>query len=293
MNARMDFIRNAWKLLAGELVEPRTTTPSLALPFKLKNQLYGGAYDQWPPLRAWLVADPSRDVNGTVDDYERTLLLYAAIAGSTNHNYGVEASDFALARALLEYGADPNISDNYGMTPLHYAARGSRNWGGPQPNQSAAMVSLLIQHGADVNARGATMEGWVDPSWSLAKFTIHPDGKLVHTTPLSQAFGFFNLDNIHTKEARHIISRLLRAGASMPSRNLDDIIRSCSTWNGAHLIGTGDEGRPTGWRSDHSPYGRRTANYCARGASSYAAGPWRTIPSSRASCACRTGCSGT
>ena len=146
MNACMDFIRNAWKRLAGELVEPRTTTPSLALPFKLKNQLYGGAYDQWPPLRAWLVADPSRDVNGTVDDYERTLLLYAAIAGSTNRNYGVEASDFALARALLEYGADPNISDNYGMTPLHYAARGSRNWGGPQPNQSAAMVSLLIQH---------------------------------------------------------------------------------------------------------------------------------------------------
>ena len=39
-----------------------------------------GDVDYWPALRAWLERSGRRDVNGTVDEYGRTLLFYAANA---------------------------------------------------------------------------------------------------------------------------------------------------------------------------------------------------------------------
>ena len=78
-----------------------------------------------------------------------TPLLRAAIAG-----------DVEVARALLDKGADPNIS-GMGLTPFLIAAgvgtggRGtglasSTSSGGPA---NMALMDLLLQHGADVNAQ--------------------------------------------------------------------------------------------------------------------------------------------
>ena len=82
-----------------------------------------------------------------------------------------------LVRLLLDYGADPNLPDHVGETPLHYAAKvdaldaarmlldggadhsRTDNFAGYQPLHwavgaaSTEMVRLLLEHGADINAQ--------------------------------------------------------------------------------------------------------------------------------------------
>jgi ankyrin repeat protein len=48
---------------------------------------------------------------------------------------------FELAKKLLNYGADPNLTDNLYITPMHYAAEKNRKY-----------IELLIEYGGDVNA---------------------------------------------------------------------------------------------------------------------------------------------
>jgi ankyrin repeat protein len=77
---------------------------------------------------------------------ERTPLMIAAKRG-----------DIPVVRYLLDRGADPNLGDDRGRTALFFAvspgvvAASSRGpvvtWGHP------AVVSVLLEHGADVNAR--------------------------------------------------------------------------------------------------------------------------------------------
>jgi ankyrin repeat protein len=49
----------------------------------------------------------------------------------------------ASVRALLEIGADPNLRDEGGMTPLHYSIK--------DQNQNLNVVEILLSHGADSN----------------------------------------------------------------------------------------------------------------------------------------------
>lgn len=156
------------------LRQPHKSAPSLVLPRELQT-LFAIGQVEWRFLRAWLECDvipgespvrqtPAglRDVNGTVDEYGRTLLFYAVNAGALVQNSRVQTSDIHLVRALIAYGADPNISDNSGMTPLHYAARGGVPLStaahdcdvNKSTEASAKMVDLLVAHGANVNARG-------------------------------------------------------------------------------------------------------------------------------------------
>lgn len=53
------------------------------------------------------------------------------------------ADGYDMAKALVEkYGADTNIRDNWGFTPLHHAAISG----------NLAVVDLLVRYGAEVNA---------------------------------------------------------------------------------------------------------------------------------------------
>jgi len=68
--------------------------------------------------------------------------LHAAAAGYCND----------IANMLLNGGADVTSRNRRGAEPLHYAADGSpgsHNW---NPQAQAAMIHLLVQHGANPNA---------------------------------------------------------------------------------------------------------------------------------------------
>ena len=64
------------------------------------------------------------------------------------------ADAYDMVQALVRrYGADPNVHDGRGFTPLHYAAG----------NGNLAVVETLVIHGADVNALASGDETPVTP----------------------------------------------------------------------------------------------------------------------------------
>ena len=81
--------------------------------------------------------------------------------GATPLSRAVESGDIEVARLLLDKGANPNISD-MGLTPFLLAAGvgpGSRGGTGLAAQSAAggavntALMDLLLEHGADVNAQ--------------------------------------------------------------------------------------------------------------------------------------------
>ncbi len=81
------------------------------------------------------------------------IALLAAIVGCTSIKpvdpellTAAKEGDLARVRECLARGAEVNVRDESGETPLHLAARSGRT----------AMVEVLLSHGADVNAETAT-----------------------------------------------------------------------------------------------------------------------------------------
>jgi ankyrin repeat protein len=72
-------------------------------------------------------------VNSPSNNAQRVMPLHSAAAGA----------HLAIARRLLDHGAEVNAVQAGGFVPLHSAAQ----------NGQVEMVSLLLAHGAEVNAR--------------------------------------------------------------------------------------------------------------------------------------------
>jgi ankyrin repeat protein len=93
-----------------------------------------------------LLAEAGADVNQTTR-YRWTPLLVA----TQNRHY-------QIGKYLLEHGANPNIPNKGGWSPLYLATDNRNIEGGDYPARPADMdhleyIKLLIDHGADLNAR--------------------------------------------------------------------------------------------------------------------------------------------
>jgi len=93
-----------------------------------------------------VLVEAGADVNQKTN-YGWTPLLTA----TNNKNY-------KIGKYLLEHGADPNIPNNGGWRPLYLATDNRNIEGGDYPVRPPDMdhlefIKLLLQHGADVNAR--------------------------------------------------------------------------------------------------------------------------------------------
>ena len=153
------------------------------------------------------------DVNGKVarnsyvSPYRNTLLACCAAGQRTSNDAtsdAIELQHVALARALLDRGADPNERDRMDSTPLHLACRG-RGEGSP------AMVALLL----DLNR------------WNTCTTTtINLESLRYGKTPLVTAIAGFSYspDPRQQLRCREIVHLLLREGAKphgLDAANID------------------------------------------------------------------------
>src|SRR5262249_36398956 len=78
--------------------------------------------------------------------------------GLTPLHHAAERGATAVARLLLDHGADPNARDAHGQTPLHGAAHDGPWKDGPAQD----LVRLLLERGATVDVFLAASLGDVD-----------------------------------------------------------------------------------------------------------------------------------
>ena len=83
--------------------------------------------------------------------------------GSTPLHWAVITGDLAAIKALLDTSANPNIKDESGMTPLHQAAMRAKD--------NAAVIEALLAAGADSSAKDAHRR----TPWDYAKEWKDPE----------------------------------------------------------------------------------------------------------------------
>lgn len=101
-----------------------------------------------------------------VSDFDKRTPLHAAV--------GKAARSYDIIEILVNWGADVNVKDQYGYTPLHIAAL----------NELSQCVEVLIFHGADVTAK--------------SKFGMTALGTITRKTPASLAMVTQKLDSAIT-----------------------------------------------------------------------------------------------
>lgn len=127
------LVRAGWLLVSP--VDDHGGATALHALVNIASQKYGDDY-LFAPIAEYLVGCEQLRVLHAPDcraDDGRTPLHWAAPI----YNWKISV------QVLLKLGADPNLQDYCGATPLHYAAA---NW-------NLERVKLMIQHGADISIR--------------------------------------------------------------------------------------------------------------------------------------------
>jgi ankyrin repeat protein len=118
-------------------------------------------------------------------------------------------NEVECVRLLLQHGADPDRGRAESMeTPLHHALAGDGASSCPE------LIQILIDHGADVNAR--TKPG-------ILSYNFWRDARTRGETPLHRAAAYASLE---------IVERLLKAGADRAIRDVNgDSALSWASWH--------------------------------------------------------------
>ena len=131
---------------------------------------------------ARILVEAGANVNDATDE-EGSALIVATASGHQK-----------LAQFLLEKGADPNFTDGYGITALHYALhKGLLTLAGFKPSDTDSfgwlrpnmpdLVQALLAHGADPNARIENNFANLDHPFLARASEDHPQVDLAGATP--------------------------------------------------------------------------------------------------------------
>lgn len=136
----------------GQSPEARQPQPELEAPLHhaLRQRNYDAALKAMPLQRN--IDAAAADKNGI----KSTPLCLAV------QDPSADAYDMVQA-LLLKYGADTNVRDGRGFTPLHHAAG----------NGNLAVVDLLLENGADVNAAIDGPEATITPLYMAMRFSMN------------------------------------------------------------------------------------------------------------------------
>jgi cytohesin len=108
----------------------------------------------------------SASINGHLDAVLMLIRSGAAVDAQSNDgrtplHYASLAARLDVAAVLLDAGADIEARSSDGSTPLISVLRGLR-----ENRDSKGMLRLLLQRGADKNARDGTESGWSALHWA-------------------------------------------------------------------------------------------------------------------------------
>jgi ankyrin repeat protein len=155
---------------------------------------------------ARILLEAGADVNARTPDYGSALVVAAASANE------------ALALFLLEHGADPNVADNYGITPLHYVVQQgltelrfflTDESYRPLPRNQTELAKALLAHGANPDAQ-------IKKSLVVYPAQTPGSAKMVGATPFFLAAIADDVDLMRILAAGHANPNLSASGNYWP-----------------------------------------------------------------------------
>jgi ankyrin repeat protein len=219
-------------------VHARSRTITLAKPhiveYSLDLSVWGSNYPtsiRWQEVAGAFTALHFAARNGKLDA-ARVLLDGGANINDTHPEHGnalmiaIASGHEELALFLLKNGADPNVKDPWGATPLHYALhKGLLNLNGVKPlnNKSMAwhredmpvLVEALLDYGADPNAKIQYELPYLDDPFLARNASVPAQISPIGATPLLLAAASGNLRAINILEEVSNVNETTVGGATL------------------------------------------------------------------------------